>query len=109
MTGFSSFNNSTSERVLSLLEASNFRLRELVQFGVDDGSGNGTSCCGIEVRTDKHATKLSNMIIARFGEGEIWSEKVRCLSKTNPSPRSRPEWMVFSEELCIWSSCFLSL
>jgi len=69
MTGFSSFNNSTSERVLSLLEASNVRLRELVQFGVDDGGGNGTSCCGIEVRTDKHATKLSNMVIATFGEG----------------------------------------
>ena len=37
---------------------------------------------------------------------EIWSMKVRCLSKMNP--RLRPEWVVLSEELCILSSCFLS-
>ena len=34
---------------------------------MNDGHANSTSCCGIEVRTD--TTKLSNTIIARFGEG----------------------------------------
>jgi len=35
---------------------------------VNDGGGNGGSCCGIKVRTD--ITKLSNnTIIARFGDG----------------------------------------
>jgi len=33
----------------------------LIEFGVNDGDGNGASCCGIEVRT--------NMTIAIFGEG----------------------------------------
>jgi len=35
----------------------------------------------IEVRTD--TTKLTNMIITKFGGAEIWLEKVRCLSKIN--------------------------
>jgi len=35
---------------------------------VNDGGGNGASCDGIKVRTD--TTELSNMIIARFGEGQ---------------------------------------
>jgi len=39
----------------------------VVKFGVNDGSGNGGSCFGIEVRAD--ITKLTNiMIIAGFGE-----------------------------------------
>jgi len=33
----------------------------------NDGGGNGTSCCGTEVRTD--TTKLFNIIIASSGEG----------------------------------------
>ena len=32
-----------------------------------DGGGNGASCVGIKVRTD--TTKLSDMVIARFGDG----------------------------------------
>ena len=32
-----------------------------------DGGGNGASCVGIKVRTD--TTELSDMVIARFGEG----------------------------------------
>jgi len=35
---------------------------------VNDGGGNGVSCVGIKVRTD--ATKLSDMVIARFGDGQ---------------------------------------
>ena len=34
---------------------------------MNDGGGNGASCVGIKVRTD--TTKLSDMVIARFGDG----------------------------------------
>jgi len=34
---------------------------------VNDGGGNGASCAGIKVRTD--TTKLSEMVIANFGDG----------------------------------------
>jgi len=34
---------------------------------VNDGGGNGASCVGIKVGTD--TTKLSDMVIARFGDG----------------------------------------
>jgi len=34
---------------------------------VNDGSGKGASCVGIEVRMD--TTKQSNMVIAGFGDG----------------------------------------
>ena len=34
---------------------------------MNDGGGNGASCVGINVRTD--TTKLSDMVIASFGEG----------------------------------------
>jgi len=38
-----------------------------MEFGVNDGGGNGASCVGIKVRTD--TTKLSYMVIASFGDG----------------------------------------
>jgi len=70
VTGFS-FNNSTGKRVLNLLEAGNLRLRwvvveriTVIEFGVNDGGDNGG---GIKVRTD--TTKLSNIVIASFGNG----------------------------------------
>jgi len=34
---------------------------------VNDGGGNGASCVGIKIRTD--TTKLSDMVIASFGDG----------------------------------------
>jgi len=37
------------------------------QLGVNDGGGNGARCGGIKVRTD--ATKLSDMVVASFGDG----------------------------------------
>jgi len=49
--------------------------RTVMEFGVNGGGGNGTSCCGIEVRTD--TTKLPNMMMARFGEGRNLVGKVR--------------------------------
>jgi len=74
VTAFRSLNNNTGKRVLDLLEAGDLRLRQVVveritviEFGVNDGGGNGTSCVGIKVRTD--TTKLSDMVIASFGDG----------------------------------------
>ena len=34
---------------------------------MNDGGGNGASCVGIKVRRD--TTKLSDIVIARFGDG----------------------------------------
>ena len=38
-----------------------------MKFGVNDGGGNGASCGVIKVRTD--TTKLSDMVVASFGDG----------------------------------------
>jgi len=48
--------------------------------------------------------KLTNMITARHGWAEIWSEKVMCSLKMKP--RLRAERVMLSEELCVLSSCF---
>ena len=73
MTGFGSFDNSTCERVLDLLDPGDLRLRQvgikrvaIVKLGVNSGSGDGGSCFGIEVWTD--TAKLTNMVIATFGD-----------------------------------------
>ena len=73
MTGFGSFDNSTCERVLDLLEPGDLRLGQvvikrvaIVKLGVNSGSGDGGSCFGIEVWTN--IAKLANMVIARFGD-----------------------------------------
>jgi len=76
VTGFRSFNNSTGKRALNLLEAGNLNLKlqyvvveriTVIKIGVNDGGGNGASCGEIKVRAD--TTKLSNMVIAGFGDG----------------------------------------
>ena len=73
MTGFRSFDNSTCERVLDLLQPGDLRLEQVViqriavvKLGVNNGSGDGGSCFGIEVWTD--TAKLAHMVIARFGD-----------------------------------------
>ena len=38
----------------------------VVKLGVNNGSGDGGSCFGTEVWTD--TAKLTNMVIARFGD-----------------------------------------
>jgi len=38
----------------------------IVKLGVNNGSGDGGSCFGIEVWTD--TVKLANMVIAKFGD-----------------------------------------
>ena len=86
VTGFGSFDNITCRRVLDLLEPGDLRLGQVVikrvavvELGVNNGSGDGGSCFGIEVLTD--TAKLTNMVLARFGErrdlvrkGEVFIE-----------------------------------
>ena len=71
VTGFGSFDNSTCKRVLDLLEPGDPRLWQVVikrvavvKLGVNNGSGDGGSCSGIEVWTD--TAKLTDMVIARL-------------------------------------------
>ena len=73
VTGFESYDNSTCKRVLHLLEPGDLRLGQVVikkvavvKLGMNNGSGDGGSCFGIEVWTD--TAKLANMVIARFGD-----------------------------------------
>jgi len=73
VTGFGSFDNSTCKTVLDLLEPGDLRLGQVVikrvavvELGVNNGSGDGEGCFGIEVWTDK--AKLTDMVIARFGD-----------------------------------------
>ena len=54
MTGFGSFDNSSCKRVLHLLEPGDLRLVVIkrvavVKLGVNNGSGDGGTCFGIEV------------------------------------------------------------
>ena len=72
VTGFGSFDNSMCKRLLDLLEPGDLTLGQVVikrvsvvKLGVNNGSGDGGSCFGIEVWTD--TAKLANMVIARFG------------------------------------------
>ena len=60
-------------RVLDLLEPGDLRHGQVVikrvavvKLGVNNGSGDGGSCFGIEIWTA--TTKLANMVTARFGD-----------------------------------------
>ena len=73
MTGFGSFHNSTCKRVLDLLEPGDLKVGHVVikrvavvELVVNNGSGDGGSCFGIEVWTD--TVKLMDMVIARLGD-----------------------------------------
>ena len=73
VTEFGSFDNSTCKRVLDLLKPGDLRLGEVVikrvavvVLGVNNGSGDGGGCFGIEVWTD--TAKLTDIVIARFGD-----------------------------------------
>jgi len=69
VNGFGSFDNSACKRVLDLLEPGDLRLGQVVikrvtvvELGVNNRSGGGRSCFGIEVWTD--TAKLTDMVIA---------------------------------------------
>ena len=73
VTGFGSFDNSTCKRVLDLLELGDLTLGQVVikrvavvELGVNNGSGDGGCCFGIEVWAD--TAKLTDMVVARFGD-----------------------------------------
>ena len=69
MTEFGSFDNGTCKRVLDLLEPGGqvvIKGVAVVELGVNNGSGDGGGCFGIEVWTD--TAKLTDMVIARFGD-----------------------------------------
>jgi len=76
VTGFGSFDNSTCKRVLDLLEPGDLKLGQVVikrvaviELGVNNGSGDGGSCFGIEVWTVRTDTvKLTDMVIAILGD-----------------------------------------
>jgi len=67
------FDKSTCKRVLDLLEAGDLTLWAVVlkkvavvELAVNDGSGDGGGCFGIEIWTD--IAKLTNMVTAVFGD-----------------------------------------
>jgi len=73
VTGFGSFDNSTCNRVLDLLEPGDLRLGQVVikrvavmKLGENNESDDGGSYYGIEVWTD--TARLENMVITRFGD-----------------------------------------
>ena len=65
MTEFRSFDNSTCKRVLDLLEPGDLTLAQVVikrvavvEVGVNNGSGNGGRCFGIDVRTVQRSWRI---------------------------------------------------
>ena len=79
MTRFGSFDNSTCKRVLDLLEPGNLKLGQVVikrvavvELGVNNGSGDGGSCFGIEVWMD--TTKLSVVCVEVMVQGTRGNE-----------------------------------
>ena len=73
MTEFGSFDNRTCKRALDLLKPGDLTLGQVVikrvavvELGVNNGSGDGGGCFGVEVWTD--TTKLTDMVIAKFGD-----------------------------------------
>ena len=54
---------------------------------MNDGGGIGASCVGIKVRTD--TTKLSDMVIARFGDGRNLVREGKMFIKDESKVESR--------------------
>jgi len=87
MSGFRSLNNSTSKRVLNLLEPVKMTVWKVmiervtvVKFRVNYGGGNGAGCIEVKVRPD--TAKFTNVIVARLRkcsdlirEGKVFVEK----------------------------------
>jgi len=71
MSGFRSLNNSTSKRVLNLLEPVKLTIWKVVivrvtvvKFRVNCGGGNGACCFEVKVRAD--TAKFTDVIVARL-------------------------------------------
>ena len=75
VTRFGSFDNSTCKRVLDLLEPGDLTLGQVViktvavvKLGVNNGSGDGGSCFGIEVYMDGYSEADG------YGNSKIWRQ-----------------------------------
>ena len=101
MSGFRSLNNSTSKRVLNLLEPVKLTVWEVmiervtvVKFRVNYGGGNGAGCFEVKVRAD--TVKFTNVIVARLRkcsdlirEGKVFVEnKTKVASRVGCSERA---------------------
>ena len=71
MSGFRSLNNSTSKRVLNLLEPVKLTVWKViivrvtvVKFRVNHGSGNGAGCFAVKVWAD--TAKFTDVIVTRL-------------------------------------------
>jgi len=90
MRGFRSLNNSTSKRVLDLLEPVKLIVWKVViervtviKFRVDNGGSNGAGCFEVEIWAD--TAKFTNVIVAGFrkcrdlvglGEGKVFIKDI---------------------------------
>ena len=112
MSGFRSLNNSTSKRVLNLLEPVKLTVWKVmiervtvVKFRVNYGGGNGAGCFEVKVWAD--TAKFTDVIVATLRKcSDLIREGIRCSSKIKP--RLRAEWVVVREQSCILQSCCLS-
>jgi len=99
--GFRSLNNSTSKRVLNLLEPVKLTVWKVmiervtvVKFKVNYGCGNGASCFEVKVRAD--TAKFANVIVARLRKcsdlirgGKVFVEnKTKVTSRVGCSERA---------------------
>jgi len=100
MSGFRSLNNSTSKRVLDLLEPVKLIIWKVVvervtviKFRMDNGDGNDAGCFGVEIWAD--TAKFTNVIVAGFrkcrylvGDGKVFiKDKAKVASRVGCSER----------------------
>ena len=101
MSGFRSLNNSTSKRVLNLLEPVKLTVWKVmiekvtvVKFRVNYGGGNGAGCFEVKIWAD--TAKFTDVIVARLrkcsnltGEGKVFVEnKIKVASGVGCSERA---------------------
>jgi len=96
VTGFGGLDNSTCKKVLDLLEPGDLRLGQAVikkvavfKLGVNNRSRDGGSCFGIKIWMD--TAKLTNMVTAGFGKGEVFIDYE---AKVSSGVRSCGFWQV---------------
>ena len=90
MSGFRSLNNSTSKRVLNLLEPVKLTVWKVMNYG----GGNGAGCFEVKVRAN--TTKFTNVIVAKLRkcsdlirEGKVFVEnKTKVASGVGCSERA---------------------
>ena len=100
LSGFRSFKNSTSKRVLNLLEPVKLTVWKfmiarvtVVKFRVNYGGGNGAGCFEVKLRAD--TAKFTNVIVTRLRkcsdlirEGKVFVENKKFASRVGCSKRA---------------------